>query len=92
MKIYVPGDSAAISVGADDVAAAIAHKVTGASIIRNGSRGALWLEPMIEVETEKGRVALDRYLLKILIPWLLQISCMVVLISYLLVRARRLSG
>ena len=57
MKIYVPGDSAAISVGADDVAAAIAHKVTGATIIRNGSRGALWLEPMVEVETEKGRVA-----------------------------------
>ena len=57
MKIYVPGDSAAISVGADDVAAAIAQKVSGATIIRNGSRGALWLEPMVEVETDKGRVA-----------------------------------
>ena len=57
MKIYVPGDSAAISVGADEVAAAIASKVSGATIIRNGSRGALWLEPMIEVETAKGRVA-----------------------------------
>ena len=44
MKIYVPGDSAAISVGADDVAAAIAQKVSGVTIIRNGSRGALWLE------------------------------------------------
>ena len=57
MKIYVPGDSAAISVGADLVAAAIAAKVSGAMIIRNGSRGALWLEPMVEVETEKGRIA-----------------------------------
>ena len=57
MKIYVPGDSAAISVGADEVASAIAQKVSGATIIRNGSRGALWLEPMVEVETEKGRVA-----------------------------------
>jgi formate dehydrogenase iron-sulfur subunit len=57
MKIYVPGDSAAISVGADDVAASIASKVGGSTIIRNGSRGALWLEPMVEVETEHGRVA-----------------------------------
>ena len=57
MKIYVPGDSAAISVGADDVAAAIASKVVGATVIRNGSRGALWLEPMVEVETADGRFA-----------------------------------
>ena len=45
-----------ISVSSDDVAAAIAQKVSGATIIRNGSRGALWLEPMVEVETDKGRV------------------------------------
>ena len=57
MKIFVPGDSAAISVGADAVAAAIANKINGATIIRNGSRGALWLEPMVEVETAQGRVA-----------------------------------
>jgi formate dehydrogenase iron-sulfur subunit len=57
MKIFVPGDSAAISVGADEVAAAIALKVKGATIIRNGSRGALWLEPMVEVETAQGRMA-----------------------------------
>ena len=57
MKIFVPGDSAAISVGADEVAAAIALKVAGATIIRNGSRGALWLEPMVEVETAQGRMA-----------------------------------
>ncbi len=57
MKIFVPGDSAAISVGADAVAAAIANKISGATIIRNGSRGALWLEPMVEVETAQGRVA-----------------------------------
>jgi len=57
MKIFVPGDSAAISVGADEVAAAIALKVKGATIIRNGSRGALWLEPMVEIETAQGRMA-----------------------------------
>ncbi len=57
MKIYVPSDSAAISVGANEVAEAIASKVLDATIIRNGSRGALWLEPMVEVETSKGRIA-----------------------------------
>ena len=57
MKIYVPSDSAAISVGANEVAEAIASKVHDATIIRNGSRGALWLEPMVEVETSKGRIA-----------------------------------
>ncbi len=52
--VYVPGDSAAVSVGADEVAAAFAaHR----NVIRSGSRGALWLEPMIEVVTAAGRVA-----------------------------------
>ncbi|KRP06363.1 MAG: formate dehydrogenase, partial [Methylophilales bacterium BACL14 MAG-120920-bin58] len=27
------------------------------NIVRNGSRGLFWLEPLVEVETEKGRVA-----------------------------------
>ncbi|WP_373503889.1 formate dehydrogenase beta subunit [Aestuariivirga sp.] len=55
-KIYVPRDSAARSVGADEVAAELA-KIDGVEIIRNGSRGLLWLEPMIEVETPQGRIA-----------------------------------
>ncbi|MEI8056442.1 MAG: NADH-ubiquinone oxidoreductase-F iron-sulfur binding region domain-containing protein [Actinomycetes bacterium] len=58
--IYVPRDSAARSVGADDVAVAIAREaaVRGADVtlIRNGSRGLLWLEPLVEVVTESGRV------------------------------------
>ena len=33
MRIFVPGDAAAVAVGADEVAAAV-----GASVIRNGSR------------------------------------------------------
>lgn len=61
VTIYVPRDAAAKALGADDVAAAIAveAKARGQKvrIIRNGSRGMVWLEPMIEVVTDKGRVA-----------------------------------
>ncbi len=57
MKVFVPGDSAAISVGADDVAAAITKIDSSIEIIRNGSRGALWLETLVEVETPSGRIA-----------------------------------
>ncbi len=56
-KIYIPCDASALSMGADDVAAAIAKAAPDATIIRNGSRGMLWLEPLVEVETDKGRVA-----------------------------------
>jgi formate dehydrogenase iron-sulfur subunit len=61
IKIYVPRDSAARAVGADEVADAIraeaeAQKLS-VQIIRNGSRGMLWLEPLVEVETAKGRIA-----------------------------------
>jgi formate dehydrogenase iron-sulfur subunit len=59
--VYVPRDSAAISVGADEVAVAIATSAAAAgreiNLVRNGSRGLLWLEPLVEVETERGRVA-----------------------------------
>ena len=57
VKIYVPCDAAALSMGADLVAAEIAKTVPDATIIRNGSRGMLWLEPLVEIETAKGRVA-----------------------------------
>lgn len=61
VKIYVPCDAAALSVGADQVAAAIAAQAAkrgeAVEIIRNGSRGMLWLEPLVEVATEQGRMA-----------------------------------
>ena len=57
IKVYIPRDSAARSVGADEVAAALAAQASDIEIIRNGSRGLLWLEPMIEVETTQGRIA-----------------------------------
>jgi len=59
--VYIPKDAAALSVGADAVARAIAEQAQAraltVTIKRNGSRGLLWLEPLIEVETAAGRVA-----------------------------------
>ncbi len=60
-RVFVPRDAAALSVGAERVAQAIAAEaaVRGADVrlVRNGSRGLLWLEPVVEVETAAGRVA-----------------------------------
>jgi formate dehydrogenase iron-sulfur subunit len=60
-KIYVPCDAAAVSVGADVVAHAIQEQITARrldlKVVRNGSRGLFWLEPLVEVETPRGRVA-----------------------------------
>jgi formate dehydrogenase iron-sulfur subunit len=61
IRIYVPRDAAALSVGANAVARAIATEAAKrgdqVEIIRNGSRGMLYLEPLVEVETEAGRMA-----------------------------------
>jgi formate dehydrogenase iron-sulfur subunit len=61
ITIYVPNDSAARSVGAEDVADAIvtesAKRNIEIKLIRNGTRGMLWLEPLVEVATPLGRVA-----------------------------------
>ena len=61
IRVFVPRDAAALSVGADEVAAAILSEATARSlevtVIRNGSRGMLWMEPLVEVETAGGRVA-----------------------------------
>jgi len=53
-RVFVPGDAAALAVGADEVAAALGGH---AEVVRTGSRGLFWLEPMIEVETSEGRIA-----------------------------------
>ncbi len=52
---WVPMDSSARAVGADEVAAALAE-VEGVTVRRNGTRGMLWREPLVEIETERGRV------------------------------------
>ena len=60
VTVYVPGDSAATSVGADRVAEAIwaqaAARGLDITIVRNGSRGLLWIEPLVEVVTDRGRI------------------------------------
>jgi formate dehydrogenase iron-sulfur subunit len=60
-RIYVPIDSSALSVGADEVAQAIedAARSRGleVALVRNGSRGLFWLEPLVEAETPEGRLA-----------------------------------
>jgi formate dehydrogenase iron-sulfur subunit len=52
---------AALSVGADAVARAISEQVAArhldVTVVRNGTRGMFWLEPLVEVETAKGRMA-----------------------------------
>ncbi len=53
-RVFVPRDAAALALGADAVAIALAEH---APVVRTGSRGLCWLEPMIEVETPQGRVA-----------------------------------
>ncbi|MES2181470.1 MAG: formate dehydrogenase, partial [Pseudomonadota bacterium] len=59
--VYIPRDSSALSMGAEKVALAIVLEAEkrglAIEIVRNGSYGLYWLETMVEVATEKGRVA-----------------------------------
>jgi formate dehydrogenase iron-sulfur subunit len=61
LKIYVPRDAAALGVGAEETARAIiaeaARRGIAIELIRNGSRGLLWLEPLVEVDVAGTRVA-----------------------------------
>jgi len=60
-KIYVSRDATAIALGSDATARAILaeadRRSVGVDVVRNGSRGLFWLEPLVEVETPAGRVA-----------------------------------
>ncbi|MGJ8528124.1 formate dehydrogenase beta subunit [Maritalea sp.] len=59
-KVFVPLDSAAVALGADEVADAISKEAETRGIeieiVRNGSRGMHWLEPLVEVEIDGKRV------------------------------------
>jgi formate dehydrogenase iron-sulfur subunit len=61
IRIFVPHDAGAVAVGADEIALALeqaaAQRNTAIEIVRTGSRGLYWLEPMVEVATPQGRVA-----------------------------------
>ena len=63
-RIFIPRDAAAVACGADDVAEALVTflkklKTSGQSfsLVRNGSRGMLWLEPLLEIEDKGIRYA-----------------------------------
>jgi formate dehydrogenase iron-sulfur subunit len=60
LKLYVPGDAAAVAVGADEVAGALAiqaaRRGVAIHVVRNGSRGVFELETLVEVETPEGRI------------------------------------
>ena len=63
-RVFVPGDTAAVAVGADAVAAALtseaARRGIAVEVVRTGSRGAFELEPLVEVETPAGRIGYAR--------------------------------
>ncbi len=60
-KIYIPRDSSALGLGAERVVEAIqleaGRRGVSIELVRNGSRGLYWLEPLVEVETPAGRCA-----------------------------------
>ena len=61
VKIFVPRETSAVSLGADDVAARILARAKGSSddfeLVRNGSWGMSWLEPLVEIEVDGERIA-----------------------------------
>ncbi len=60
-RIYLPQDMAALALGADKVLrtlqAEAARRGLALDVVRTGTRGAIWLEPLLEVETPEGRIA-----------------------------------
>ncbi len=60
VRVFVPADSSALSVGADSVADGVRDEARrrklDIELVRTGSRGLFWLEPLVEVETPAGRV------------------------------------
>ena len=61
LRIYLPRDTTALACGADEVAAALAEQARIRSLeielVRNGSRGIFWLEPLLEMEYQGQRLA-----------------------------------
>lgn len=61
LRLYVPHDTAALALGAKKLAQALLAEAERRSLavelVRNGSRGMFWLEPLLEVEHEGQRIA-----------------------------------
>ena len=62
IKIYIPKETSACSVGSDFIAEKITDLTQGynhISIVRNGSWGAFWLEPFVEIEKDGNRTGVS---------------------------------
>jgi formate dehydrogenase iron-sulfur subunit len=61
VRLFVPRDAGALAVGAEAVAVALlagaARRGVAVELVRTGSRGLYWLEPMVEIATAQGRIA-----------------------------------
>jgi formate dehydrogenase iron-sulfur subunit len=61
VRLFIPRDAGALAVGADEVTAAIEQAARSRDlaleIVRTGSRGLYWLEPMVEAQSPAGRIA-----------------------------------
>jgi formate dehydrogenase iron-sulfur subunit len=61
LRIYVPRDTTALALGAELVAQALVaeagRRQLAVDLVRNGSRGMFWLEPLVEVEHDGQRIA-----------------------------------
>ncbi len=61
IRFYIPGDAAAVALGADELAAELnsqlAQRGLHSEVVRNGTRGMIWLEPLLEVDWGQGRHA-----------------------------------
>ena len=53
-RVFISRDMASVALGADDVARAFAE--AGCEVVRTGSRGLFSIEPLVEVETDEGRI------------------------------------
>ena len=53
-RVYISADMNSVALGADDVAEAFVR--AGHDVIRTGSRGLFLIEPLVEVETDEGRI------------------------------------
>ncbi|MDR0780089.1 MAG: formate dehydrogenase, partial [Pseudomonadales bacterium] len=60
IRVYVPRETTAASLGAELLVAAIATQAKqrglDVTLVRNGSRGACFLEPLVEIDTAQGRI------------------------------------
>ena len=61
LSAFLPRDTTALALGADEIATQLSQVAAASGLelelVRNGSRGAFWLEPLLEIEREGERSA-----------------------------------